>query len=1110
MTSFGGLEQHLGEDLGNFRSDAGGSGESEFTIFSARPIAGERIGISEMGPTRRFAAAASASGSVLAALSNGEVTRWYPIEDEASQIDFGRDRCTDVSRVFVEPKGYHAIVTNHGGDSWYLNFQQDQAKLLPKLRGHIIEAVSWDVDSTANSTKDLILGTVDGQLLHLVVEGKERTMKTLFVFELGGGGGSGGAVATQPVCGVHREKTVLSSDGSDRQVVFAAAGCGVYAFVGPSLDTLFQKYQGEGAALRALVYEVPRDSPHGDLQVDTAAMGPPTSKVLFWLTGVGVLAATIKCPIEGDKDVLESPPGLIPFPRSPKARVGSGSLVSTLLPPPPPAPLCMALMRYHVIFLFEDRWAAVSRITHEVVQQQEWSRSSYGALRVLSRDAQGEQLWMCSDKYLFEIVADREDRDVWSLLLRLEKFDDALTVCRSASQRNRVLAAHADWLFRKGKLVDSARKFAEATSVPFEHVALRFAGPEKKAALLEYLRCRLGACPTDDKVAQALLGVWAVEMSLAYLNDLTFKTGPCSQATEIAPAIGDKLGADKAVQRRRQSAVQEALANTKTQERARLQELLRSCAPLDVHATIYHLLQSHGWLEELTVFAEARQDYVTATLHHVSRRDFAGAVKKLGDFQVAGECEDLICRFAPVLFGAEPRAFVSLLLRSQLSGIAPLSVLPAVCASPMSTSEKRREAIRYLEHAVRTYFELASQAPAVGESLLTRGGVLGRGGHGSVANSLLLDGDLMSGVGEDAAPGTSPATGRGWASGAAVLGALVVLHAQECGPLPAAGTEAAEDLGLEAHEAVPAPAPTVDPEAEENLLRFLAGQEGNPLLDLHFALRVCNERGLARAVVQLYGLMGLHEEAVDVALKRGDLALAKHNAQKPADKRLRQKLWLQIVKSQASVGDAQTIVQTIASLIRESQELSVRDVLPYMSDMITIDAFQAEICDCLDKYKDQVLTLRQEMDDHRHALQAFKEDLKKVEERVVVIPEDQACEICSAPAVKERFYAFPCRHCYHEACLRALVTPTLDEDTRQHLFALEAKRIEHQALVAGSAPGSGSGNTTSEKEIAEVEDELDGILADDCPLCGQLMIKSIRRPFIDPEDVAEAETWSLD
>ena len=81
----------------------------------------------------------------------------------------------------------------------------------------------------------------------------------------------------------------------------------------------------------------------GDLKVDDACVGPPGTKVLFWMTGVGVLAAKIQSTIDEDpsskfelhsvrdklpppcKDaavgsLLESPPGLIPFPSSTKCR----------------------------------------------------------------------------------------------------------------------------------------------------------------------------------------------------------------------------------------------------------------------------------------------------------------------------------------------------------------------------------------------------------------------------------------------------------------------------------------------------------------------------------------------------------------------------------------------------------------------------------------------------------------------------------------------------------------------------------------------------------------------------------------------------------------------
>ena len=77
-----------------------------------------------------------------------------------------------------------------------------------------------------------------------------------------------------PVVGVHCERIFSSTDGLERLVFFAVCGCRLYAFIGTSLESLFQR---QGEACRA-VFEVPRESPYGDLQVDDACVGPPGTK----------------------------------------------------------------------------------------------------------------------------------------------------------------------------------------------------------------------------------------------------------------------------------------------------------------------------------------------------------------------------------------------------------------------------------------------------------------------------------------------------------------------------------------------------------------------------------------------------------------------------------------------------------------------------------------------------------------------------------------------------------------------------------------------------------------------------------------------------------------
>ena len=86
------------------------------------------------------------------------------------------------------------------------------------------------------------------------------------------------------------------------------------------------------------------------------------------------------------------------------------------------------------------------------------------------------------------------------------------------------------------------------------------------------------------------------------------------------------------------------------------------------------------------------------------------------------------------------------------------------------------------------------------------------------------------------------------------------------------------------------------------LLRFLVTAPYNPLTgkpyyDLDYALRLCKKAGRIQPCVHIYSKMGLYENSVDLALQKGDLELAKINADMPEDDpQLRKKLWLKIAR----------------------------------------------------------------------------------------------------------------------------------------------------------------------------------------------------------------------
>lgn len=98
------------------------------------------------------------------------------------------------------------------------------------------------------------------------------------------------------------------------------------------------------------------------------------------------------------------------------------------------------------------------------------------------------------------------------------------------------------------------------------------------------------------------------------------------------------------------------------------------------------------------------------------------------------------------------------------------------------------------------------------------------------------------------------------------------------------------------------PSSQTHPEDDGLLLRFLSTAPSDPLtgkpyFDLDYALRLCKQGGRTQPCVHIYSKMGLWENSVDLALEKGDLELAKINADMPEDDdQLRKKLWLTIAK----------------------------------------------------------------------------------------------------------------------------------------------------------------------------------------------------------------------
>ncbi|KAG6888839.1 hypothetical protein C0992_007397 [Termitomyces sp. T32_za158] len=226
------------------------------------------------------------------------------------------------------------------------------------------------------------------------------------------------------------------------------------------------------------------------------------------------------------------------------------------------------------------------------------------------------------------------------------------------------------------------------------------------------------------------------------------------------------------------------------------------------------------------------------------------------------------------------------------------------------------------------------------------------------------------------------------------------------------------------------------------LLRFLQTAPcdpvtGKPYYDLDYALRLCKNSGRTQPCVHIYSKMGLWENSVDMALEKGDLDLAKINADMPEeDKALRKKLWLKIARY---VVQDKKDIKTAMRFLENTDLLKIEDILPFFPDFVVIDDFKEEIAHALEGYSNHIETLKNEMNEATQTAESIKQDVVALKNRFVTIDAGEQCTVCSHLLLSRQFYVFPCRHSFHADCLVTLVKEYLPAPALRKIINLQNK-----------------------------------------------------------------------
>jgi hypothetical protein len=120
------------------------------------------------------------------------------------------------------------------------------------------------------------------------------------------------------------------------------------------------------------------------------------------------------------------------------------------------------------------------------------------------------------------------------------------------------------------------------------------------------------------------------------------------------------------------------------------------------------------------------------------------------------------------------------------------------------------------------------------------------------------------------------------------------------------------------------------------------------------------------------------------------------------------------------------------------------------------------------------------------------------------VSSQQRCEYCADALFSRQFYLFPCSHGFHGDCLLRRVY------SHGHIEGPQlatVRRLEEQLKAVSARVKDADKRAIAQQE--QLQNELDGYIAADCPLCGYVMISSLSTSLITESDTEEAASWRL-
>jgi hypothetical protein len=576
-----------------------------------------------------------------------------------------------IKRLFLDPSASHLIVTTTLAENYYLHTQSRTPKALSRLKGVVIESISWNPSQPTASTREILVGASDGNVYEVYIEPssefyrrEERYLKNVYHTNDG------------PIVGLWTEAVPGRADL--RRVIIATPSTFLH-FAGKlgrsgseGSGSIFSKlFESESATVHEIANAAPSAtsllSVSPEVQETHSYEQTNSERIFGWLTSQGVLhgklylsqdTSELGGKVLGDSKML--PRSQIPF-----AQTASGRTKKTQEPVS-----SMILSQWHVLQLVEGRIVAINRLDDTVVLDQVVLEPGQSAIGLVA-DIKKNTYWLFTTREIFEVVIIDESRDVWKIMLKTQQFDAASQFAKTSTQKDAVATASGDYLVEKGQYMEAATVYGRSTK-PFEQVALTFIDKAEQDALRKYLLTKLSTLKKSFIMQRTMVATWLVELYMAKLNTLD---DTITTRAELSESMNTAETHDQL------SVIRKEYQEFATKYRGDLDR-----------KTVYEIISSHGREEELLYFATVVNDYNYVLSYWVQRERWSESLdvlKKQTD-------PEIFYKYSSVLMAHVPVELVEVMMRHTTFNAQKL--IPAFLNYNNATkaSLSQNQAVRYL------------------------------------------------------------------------------------------------------------------------------------------------------------------------------------------------------------------------------------------------------------------------------------------------------------------------------------------------------------------------------------------------------------------------------